>query len=66
MHNYFHSIQVFLSNRRVGISILFLAIACRLIQLLFFFNIRVGASYQAIASLNMVNGHGISFFKLIF
>ncbi|HEY0355054.1 MAG TPA: hypothetical protein VGC29_02550, partial [Flavisolibacter sp.] len=60
MHNYFHSIQGFLSNRRVGISILFLAIACRLIQLLFFFNIRVDASYQAIASLNMVNGHGIS------
>lgn len=61
---YFHSLHLRLRNllcrRSISIAIVLIAIAARIIQLVFFYNIRVDASYQVMATQNFVNGHGIS------
>ncbi|MEO7922191.1 MAG: hypothetical protein ABIR30_00785 [Chitinophagaceae bacterium] len=49
-----------LSTKGVTIAILVLVIASRIIQLLFFYNIRVDGMYQVMAMQHFVHGHGIS------
>lgn len=56
----FYKLTSILSGRLVSIAIILLAIAARIIQLVFFYNIRVDASYQVMATEHFVNGHGIS------
>ncbi len=50
-----------LSRRGITVAIVLLSILGRIIQLVFFYNIRVDASYQVLATEHFVNGHGISF-----
>ncbi len=57
-------IKKFLSNSSVTIAILLLAIAGRIIQLIFFFNFRLDASHQVIATKNFLRGNGISMDKV--
>lgn len=49
-----------LSARQASVAIIFIAITGRLMQIFYFFNIRVDASYQTIATKNFLAGHGIS------
>lgn len=49
-----------LSAKQTGILIILSGVIGRLIQIVYFFNIRVDASYQTIATKNFVAGHGIS------
>ena len=56
----FDKIKKNLSNRKITLVIILLAIASRVIQLIYFFNIRVDGMYQHMATLNFINGHGIS------
>lgn len=49
-----------LSNRKITFVIILLSIGGRVIQLFYFFNIRVDGMYQHLATLNFVKGHGIS------
>ena len=51
----------FLSGQKITIVIVAACIVARVIQLVFFFNIRVDASYQVMATMHFVNGHGLSF-----
>ncbi len=60
MSTSFDKIKKNLSNRKITLVIILLAIAGRVIQLLYFFNIRVDGMYQHLATLNFVKGHGIS------
>lgn len=52
--------KAFLSRRSVSLLIVFAGIIGRIIQLVFFYNIRVDASYQVMAMQNFVYGHGIT------
>lgn len=49
-----------LSAKQTGILIILSGVVGRLIQILYFFNIRVDASYQTIATKNFVGGHGVT------
>jgi hypothetical protein len=49
-----------LSSRQTGVLIIISGVIGRLIQIFYFFNIRVDASYQTIATKNFVAGHGIT------
>lgn len=49
-----------LSAKQTGILIILSGVIGRLIQILYFFNIRVDASYQTIATKNFVGGHGVT------
>jgi len=53
-------IKNLLSGKKVTIAIIALAITSRIIQLIFFYNIRVDGMYQVMAMQNFVHGHGIS------
>ena len=55
-----NKIKLKLSDRNVTVFIILAAITGRIIQLLYFFNIRLDASHQFIATQNFVNGHGIT------
>jgi hypothetical protein len=59
-----HTIKELLSNRMMSIAIVLFSIIGRFIQLLFFYNIRFDASYQVIATKNMLAGHGLSINKV--
>jgi hypothetical protein len=50
-----------LSGRKVSIAILIIAILGRLLQVLFFFNIRSDRSFQLLATTNLLKGHGVTF-----
>ena len=50
-----------LSARPVSIAIVLVSLLGRYIQLVFFYNIRVDASYQVMATRHFVNGNGVSF-----
>lgn len=50
----------YLSGSVASLFVVLTAIAGRCIQLLFFYNIRVDASYQVMATDNFLHGHGIS------
>jgi hypothetical protein len=53
-------VKLLLSTRVVSFMVVVTAIAARILQLVFFYNIRVDASYQIIATDAFVRGHGIS------
>ena len=53
-------IQQVLSHPTAGLVVLFLAMAGRLLQVLFFFNIRSDRSFQLLATNSFLEGHGIS------
>ena len=53
-------IKHFLSGKTATVIILLLAIAGRIIQLIFLFNIRADRSHQMLATHSFVTGHGIS------
>lgn len=53
-------LKQFLSKRTVTRVILISAIINRLLQVVFFYNIRVDASYQLLATENFLHGHGLS------
>jgi hypothetical protein len=55
----------FLSDKKVTVAIVAFAIAGRVIQLIYFYNIRVDASYQVMATQNLVYGHGISLSRVL-
>ena len=55
-----NSVKTFLSDKRVTSVILAVSIVSRVIQLIFFFNIGMDASFQFIAMKNLVEGHSIS------
>lgn len=57
--------KYFLSDKKVTLAILALAIAGRLIQLIYFYNLRFDGSYQVIATQNLVHGHGVSTAKAL-
>ncbi len=58
-------IKVILSDKHTSIVIIALAIVVRVIQLIFFYNIRVDGMYQVMAMQNFVDGHGISIGKVL-
>jgi len=60
MNAYSQTLKNILSDKRVTAAILFIVIASRAIQLLFFYNIRVDGMYQVVAMQNFIHGHGIS------
>ncbi|HEV8285098.1 MAG TPA: hypothetical protein VGQ09_12360 [Chitinophagaceae bacterium] len=53
-------IKLVLSGKAATLVILILAIIGRVIQLIYFFNIRVDRSFQIMATDNLLHGHGIS------
>ena len=55
----------FLSDKKVTIAIVALAIIGRVIQLIYFYNIRVDASFQVMGTQNFVYGHGITVSKVL-
>ncbi|HEX7844801.1 MAG TPA: hypothetical protein VF476_03310, partial [Chitinophagaceae bacterium] len=63
MTGFLHTLKKLLSTRYASLLIILFAIAGRIIQLIYFFNIRLDASHQVIATKNLVNGHGISMTK---
>lgn len=58
-------IRHFLSTQTVTVLILLLAIAGRLVQVLFFFNIGVDRSFQFQATDSLVRGHGITLAEVL-
>lgn len=60
MQELLQTIKNILSSRWATVVILSVAIGSRILQLLFFFNIRVDRSYQLLATQNFVHGDGIS------
>jgi hypothetical protein len=63
MSSFLSATRRILSDKWLTLAILFFAIAGRIIQLIFFFNIRLDASHQVIATRNFLDGHGISMAK---
>lgn len=59
------TIKPILSDKRTSIAIVALAIVARIVQLIFFYNIRVDGMYQVMAMQNFVDGHGISTAKVL-
>jgi hypothetical protein len=53
-------LQQVLSHPTAGLVVLFLAMAGRVLQVLFFFNIRSDRSFQLLATDSFLEGHGIS------
>ncbi len=51
--------QIF-SDKKISFLVILLAVVARIIQLIYFFNIRVDGMYQALATQNFVTGHGFS------
>ncbi|HUM97341.1 MAG TPA: hypothetical protein PK275_05765 [Chitinophagaceae bacterium] len=52
--------KIILSDKKTSFVIVTLAIVARLIQIVFFYNIRVDGMYQMMAMQNFVAGHGFS------
>ncbi|MEK6529215.1 MAG: hypothetical protein AABZ36_10090 [Nitrospirota bacterium] len=65
MTPFLNRIKVILSDKHTSIVIIALAIVARVIQLIFFYNIRVDGMYQVMAMQNFVDGHGISIGKVM-
>ena len=49
-----------LSNRKITIAIILLVILSRVIQLVYYYNIYVDASYQVMGTQSLIDGHGVS------
>ena len=60
MRNLFNTLTLVLSDKRVSVLIIFIAIAARCIQLLFYLDSFFDTSFQVIATQNLVEGNGIS------
>ena len=60
-----NKIKLFLSDKKVTVIILALAIGARVMQLIYFYNIRVDASFQVMGTQNLLSGHGISLAKVV-
>ncbi|MBI5858641.1 MAG: hypothetical protein HZB42_13465 [Sphingobacteriales bacterium] len=60
MTSFYHTIKLILSDKRISVVIVLLAIVARIVQLTFFYNIRVDGMYQVLGMQNFVDGHGIS------
>jgi len=58
-------IRQLLEKKAITIAILLIAIISRVLQNLFFFNIRSDASYQILATDHFIHGHGISLAKVL-
>lgn len=58
-------IKNFLSLQTISVAVILIGIFGRIIQLVFFFNIRVDGSYQHMAMQNFVHGHGITTAKVL-
>jgi len=65
MTSFLNRIKIILSDRNTGIAIIAMAIVARVIQLIFFYNVRVDGMYQVMAMQNFVGGHGISIGNVI-
>lgn len=57
---YHNKLKVILSSPKVTIAIIGLVILSRIIQLVYFYNIVVDASYQVMGTQSLLAGHGIS------
>ncbi len=57
--------KVFLSKKIISVLVILLAIGSRILQLIFFFNIRVDGMYQYLAMKYFVNGHGVSIAEVL-
>ncbi len=53
-------IEKIFSGKNTSVIIILLVVAVRILQLIFFYNIRVDGMYQVMAMQNFVHGHGIS------
>ena len=60
-----NSITQFLSHKSVSIAIVLIAIGSRVLQLIFFFNIRVDGMYQYLAMKYFTAGHGVSIAEVL-
>lgn len=65
MGPFLNKVKIILSDKNTSIAIIALAIVARVIQLIFFYNVRVDGMYQVMAMQNFVEGHGISISKVI-
>ena len=65
MNSAFKKINYFLSLKIVTLTILFVTISAKTIQLIFLFNIRSDRSYQMLATQNLLSGHGISIAQVL-
>src|SRR5689334_8520260 len=59
------SIKKILSLKLVTIVVIAVAMISRVIQLIYFFNIRVDGSFQVMATQNLMRGHGVSIAKVL-
>lgn len=60
IHRVVDKIKTILSDKKVTIFILLLVIISRAIQLTYFYNIVVDASYQLMGTQSLLSGHGVS------
>ena len=60
-----NKVTQFLSQKTISVLIVLLAIGSRLLQLVFFYNIRVDGMYQYLAMKYFVNGHGVSIAEVL-
>lgn len=58
-------LKAVLSLKSISTAIVLLAIFCRIIQLLFFYNLGEDLAYQVLASQNLADGNGISLAKAL-
>ncbi len=65
MPGFINRIKYILSDKWTSIAIISLAIVARVIQLIFFYNLRVDGMYQVMAMQNFAEGHGISTAKVL-
>ena len=63
MTSFLSSAKRILSDKWVTLAIIVFSILGRIIQLIFFFNLRLDASHQVIATRNFLKGAGISMAK---
>jgi hypothetical protein len=65
MNAYTSRLKQILSSKRAGFVVVGLAMISRVIQLVYFFNIRVDGSFQVMATQNLLHGHGVSLAKVL-
>ncbi len=65
MSSFISNLKIILSEKKLSIAIIALAIVARIVQLMFFYNIRVDGMYQVMAMENFVDGHGITTSKVL-
>lgn len=58
-------LKKYFSGERVGLLILMAGIAGRIIQVVYFYNVRVDRCYQLLAMQNLVDGHGVTLARVV-